>query len=326
VIIRTRTLATGVLSYLPGAREVYRRHFFKPGTASAMGCYGIWLKHVSLARQSGMAEMPRTVVELGPGASIGVGLAAMICGAEEYYGLDAVPSMERGGTLALFDELVELFRQRAIPRNAGGFPRYGAGGFPARLLPRAMLDPLLCDDRIRRLRCDVERFVYGVYQGGAIRYAAPWEEKDLGCAGEVDFLISHAVLQHVESMNDIIAGIARLLCPGGYSSHQVSFDSHGITAAWNGHWACPDWAWNLALGKKDFLINRMPHSALLAAIRQSGLEVAADLVREDATGMARGSLHEDWAWLEDSDVVTRDAFVVARSPEEPDTASRAAVN
>jgi hypothetical protein len=312
MLLRPRTLATGMLSYLPGAREVYRRHFFHPGATSAMGCYGVWLKHLSLTLSNGMRGIPRTVVELGPGNSIGVGLAALICGADEYHGLDAVPTLERDDTMRLFDELVALFRARATPLNAEGYTRYGDGGFPRDALPSDLLRNLLSVDRLLALRQQVERFMAG--RSSALNYAAPWNEQALNRAGRVDFVLSHAVLQHVGSVDEIFASVARLLRPGGFSSHQVSFDSHGITTDWNGHWACPTWAWNLALGRKDFLVNRIPHSRLLTAVRHSGLEVAADLIEEDNGGLDRSALHHDWAWLEDDDLVIRDAFVVVRKP------------
>jgi len=310
--LKPRTLATGMLSYLPGARKVYHRHFFHPGETSAMTSYGIWLKHLSLATSHGMREIPRTVVELGPGRSIGVGLAAMICGADRYYGLDAVPALERNDTLSFFDALVALFRNRATPLNAQGYITYGGGAFPHDVLPSGLLDDLLSADRLRRLREEVERFAAGA--GRALHYAAPWDERDLEFAGQADFLVSHAVLQHVSSVDAIFESVARMLRPGGSSSHQVSFDSHGITPAWNGHWGCPSWQWTLALGRKDFLVNRIPHSRLLAAIKRSGLELSADLVERDTSGIGRESLGDDWSWLQDDDLVVRDAFIVARKP------------
>jgi hypothetical protein len=322
MLIRPRTVVTGALSYLPGAKAVYRRHFFQPGATRAMDSYGIWLKHASMAHAHGMEGIPAAVVELGPGSSIGVGLAALICGAKEYHGLDAVPALKLQGTLALFDELVELFRARTPPHNAAGFPRYAAG-FPARLLPRAQLDALLQEDRLERLRRGVARFADGTEIDGALRYAAPWDEQRLDCAGDAGLVLSHAVLQHVTSVKDTFASIARLLCPGGYSTHQVSFDSHGITGEWNGHWACPQWAWKLALGRKDFLINRLPHSGMVGEIRASGLEVVADLTRHDPAGIDRSSLDPDWSWISEADLFSREAFIVARKAG-PSTPSRAA--
>ena len=45
--------------------------------------FGVWLRHLSEAHSRGLPCDPRTVCEIGPGATIGSGLAALITGAEE---------------------------------------------------------------------------------------------------------------------------------------------------------------------------------------------------------------------------------------------------
>ena len=60
------------------------------GTLSATSCYSIFLRHICLLRGVGVPHVPRIVVELGPGSSLGTGFAALIAGAEKYYALDLV--------------------------------------------------------------------------------------------------------------------------------------------------------------------------------------------------------------------------------------------
>jgi hypothetical protein len=58
------------------------------------------------------------VGELGPGDSIGIGLAALLSGASGYIGLDIFPFSARADLQMIFEELVQLYsRREAIPGN-----------------------------------------------------------------------------------------------------------------------------------------------------------------------------------------------------------------
>src|SRR5690349_3534046 len=81
------------------------------GTDSARYCYTVWLRHLWLIHRAGLPTKFAAVVELGPGVSIGIGLAALLCGAERYTGLDVENLIDRDRNLAIFDELVELYRR-----------------------------------------------------------------------------------------------------------------------------------------------------------------------------------------------------------------------
>ncbi|WP_447985071.1 hypothetical protein [Nitrospira sp. Nam74] len=47
---------------------------------SASYCYAIWHKHLTMAQQHGVHGHPNTLVELGPGHFLGVGLAPLLSG------------------------------------------------------------------------------------------------------------------------------------------------------------------------------------------------------------------------------------------------------
>jgi len=53
-------------------------------------CYEVWLKHPTLLWENQLQAIPNTVAELGPGDSLGVGLAALLSGASKFYVLDVV--------------------------------------------------------------------------------------------------------------------------------------------------------------------------------------------------------------------------------------------
>ena len=78
-------IVKGLASKIPG---MSRR--LKGGHApSASYGYDVWMKHLWHLWKNGLRKVPETVVELGPGQSLGVGLAALLSGASGYYGLDS---------------------------------------------------------------------------------------------------------------------------------------------------------------------------------------------------------------------------------------------
>lgn len=315
--IRFRTLASGALSYLPGAMGLYRRAFFRPNPASAEGSYGIWLKHLVFTRAHRARAVPRIVVEVGPGHSLGAGLAALICGAQHYVALDVIPFAGMDSVLSTFDRLVELFSARARPVNAGGFPPYAhaldAAGFPHQTLEREHLQAMLDPARMTSLRADLEHFIA---QGGRssrhVSYLAPWQLGDVPYRGEADFVFSHTVLQYVDSIDDMWRAMGQMLCRGGVCSHQISFDSQGISRQWNGHWSYPEPLWRIALGRKRFLLNREPLSRHVRAAQSNALQVVEKLQNRDTSGITRGALAAKWRDLGDDDLTTRGVLLVAQ--------------
>src|SRR4051794_41040724 len=113
-------IAKGLASRIPGIRKRP-----KGGEApSASYGYDVWMKHLWHLRKNGLERMPATVVELGPGQSLGVGLAALLSSANAYYGLDSARICNLRASENLLDEMVLLFHRRA-GQQIKGWPGYG---------------------------------------------------------------------------------------------------------------------------------------------------------------------------------------------------------
>ncbi len=138
------------------ARKVTRRVKRTGGSGSARYCYSVWLRHLVKAAEAGLPTELRSIVELGPGDSIGVGLASLLTGAEEYVALDQVAFARSQSNIAVFDGLVELLHQRSpIPDNLEFpeiRPRLADYSFPAEVLSDTRLTPALDLFRVARLR------------------------------------------------------------------------------------------------------------------------------------------------------------------------------
>src|SRR5688572_12920493 len=105
-----RQVLFGAATYVPGVYSLVAKR--RREEHSARYCYAVWLRHLVFAHRHGFNVPPRRVVELGPGASLGVGLAALIAGTDTYYACDVVRQADTDRTLELFDEIVALFRRR----------------------------------------------------------------------------------------------------------------------------------------------------------------------------------------------------------------------
>jgi SAM-dependent methyltransferase len=300
-------LARGLATFVPGIATLHRHVTHTGGTDSARYCYSVWLRHLVMSFRNGQCTQPPSrVAELGPGDSIGIGLAALLCGADCYYGLDALPLANLRRNLGIFDELVELFYARAaIPGDdeyPGVKPKLPSYDFPDGLL--ASPD----EQRIARIRRSIEN---PVNPDSMIRYVAPWWSPEVIERGVVDMIFSQAVLEHVDDLKSAYSAMRAWLAPGGWLSHQIDFRCHGTAQEWNGHWTYGDRTWRLLRGRRTFLINREPHSTHLRLLREAGFAVVCD---EVAYGPAvdRRKLAPRFASMSDADLTTCGAFIQAQ--------------
>src|SRR5215813_9347467 len=100
----------GIATFIPGIRNFVAQK--TGGTDSARYCYAVWLRHLLMAYENGLPLHPKVVAEIGPGDSFGIGLAALISGAEKYYALDIVDYANYERNSEVFSELVQLFKNK----------------------------------------------------------------------------------------------------------------------------------------------------------------------------------------------------------------------
>jgi len=306
-------IVAGILSYVPGLRE----KLFSGGTGgstSARYCYSVWLRHLVMAQQHGLSTHPKAVAELGPGDSLGIGLAAMLSGADHYYAFDVVRYSTNERNIQIYDELVELFQKRErIPDN-GEFPEVKpyleSYDFPRWILTDKILSLALNRGRLEEIR---EALLNPGKKIGRmlISYIVPWQDFKVFGGVMLDMIYSQAVLEHVDDLPHTYHCLYRALKPGGYISSQIDFRSHGTATAWNGHWAYPDIVWKLMKGSRPYLINRMPHSAHIQLINKCGFRIVCDNKVQTASGIMRKHLSKQYKQLSDDDLITSGAFIQA---------------
>jgi hypothetical protein len=308
-------IVKGLATFIPGAYRVFGSHQ-TGGTDSALYCYGVWLKHLTFLWESGMRSMPQTLAEIGPGDSLGVGLAALLSGVSNYYALDIVRFSSPERNLKVFENLVSLFKARAA-RPTKGWPDYDAhlnvGLFPYSILSDEILERSLCEERLHSIR---HALVNPQYCGKevSIKYMVPWLDDGVIERDSVDVILSHSALEHVADLKTTYRALYSWLRSGGIMSHQIDFTAHGVTSTWNGYWCCTPALWKIIVGKRPFLINQQPCSAHAQLIKSQGFQIICHLKNYRSDGIARVKLSSAWSDLSDDDLTCAGAFIQARKP------------
>lgn len=311
MIIKMRPLLVGMATFLPGIGKLTARH--TGGTVSARYCYAVWLRHLTLLDAHGLSNTYETLAEFGPGDSLGIGLAALLSGTARYYALDVVRYANNLHNLQIFEELIDLFRDRAPIPDEEEFPLIRpllkSYAFPDHILTDDRLRDALAPERLAAISQDLRLPNHGQNTGAMISYIVPWDDTGIITEGTVDLIISQAVLEYPQDLQGLYSAMYRWLKPGGSMSHLIDFGSHGMTNDWNGHWACPRMLWRLGEGRRRIPLNRVPHSVHTDLLRAAGFQIVADIRETIPSGIRRDQLTRQFRSITDDDLVTSVALM-----------------
>jgi len=205
--MRLLPVAKGLATYIPFLYDAKRGR--TGGTLSPRYCYSVWLRHFVLARQAGLDSNMSVVAELGPGDSMGIGIAALLSGANHLHAFDVVEYADLATNQIILKELLALFRRREpIPDDdefPGVFPKLDCYAFPQNILSSGHLESALNSDRVSR----IDAALAGKATDISISYHVPWlRSQNLPKEGRVDFVFSQAVLEHVADLSDLYTGLS----------------------------------------------------------------------------------------------------------------------
>jgi len=302
-------IVKGMLTRVP-ALNAWRAHRASTGgTDSARYCYTVWLRHLANLHRHGFRVSGARVGELGPGDSLGAGLAALLSGAGYYVGLDLLPFFRNGDLRAMFDELVAMYaREEPIPAD-DEFPmvrpKMQSYRYPSDAAEQAGFD-----HRVTSIRRDLD---VPVNSGSTLSYHAPWMS-DHVARGSLDLVFSQSVLQYVEPLDAVYREIFHWLKPGGYSSHAIGLSATYLSPFWNGHWAYSDWEWRLARGRREYVLNREPLSRHLSCARDAGFSVLSAGKEYGQGGLASRQLSPRYRSLDAEDQRTRFVMLILQKP------------
>lgn len=316
ILYTARMICEGILSYLPGFSAFGLKGRVITGyQLPASYYYSVWLRHLVMLYKNGQKFIPGNVAELGPGQSLGTGIAALLSGASSYYALDVVKFASVSTDIKIFSDMIKLFSSRAkIPDN-NEFPSLEpvleSYEFPGHILTDKLLEETLSDERLSSIKTALIN--QGEVKGNGIfvSYMIPWNDPGIIRKNSIDLLLSQAVLEHVENLRSTYESIYQWLRPGGIMSHSIDFRSHGLAADWNGQWTYSGFAWRLIKGNRPYLLNRQPHSVHLDIIRETGYKLIHDNPTYRKSKLKRGRLAFDFRGLTEADLKTRTTFLQA---------------
>src|SRR5262249_52195406 len=240
-------IAKGVLTWVPLLNVWRRRRASTGGTNNPRYCYSVWLRHLVTLVPYGFQNKGARVGELGPGDSIGIGLAALLSGAGHYIGLDVLPFSAKADLKSIFDELIRLFsRKERIPDNSE-FPRIRPQ-LESYEFPDYAIDWTGFRERVEQVRSEIKK---GFRHSQMVRYHAPWTAIADVASQSLDLIFSQAVLEYVAPLDEIYRAMYVWLKERHYASHVIDFSAHGLSPFWNGHWAYSNREWQMARGRRE---------------------------------------------------------------------------
>lgn len=284
----------------------------KEGAYSSRYCYSVWLRHIVMAHKNGLPTRPKVIAELGPGNSLGIGIAALISGSQTYYAFDIARFAINDHNIEVFDEISNLFANREDIPGEDEFPRVKpylkSYEFPHYIYDEKYLSEMLKEERLQQIR---NSLVNMNSDESFIKYEVPWDSKSIIKEESVDMIYSQAVLEHIDHLLDAYNSMRLWLKPDGFMSHQIDFKCHGTAEQWNGQWSYSDSQWEEKRKQHIFLLNREPHSHHLKYLDQTGFKVICDDTIKYPLGISRNQLSDRFKNISDDDFLTGNAFIQA---------------
>lgn len=316
--MRSKALLTGFLTYIPGIRNYIGRS--TGGTDTARYCYSVWLRHLIMATKYGLPRHPRTIAELGPGDSLGIGLAALLSGANTYYAFDVVSFAKKEKNTYILNELIKLFTKRASIPNEKEFPRVkpflDSYHFPHSILTDDFLHQSLQPERIQHIRNTLDALSNKNVNNTSpifIKYITPWYSSSMIQKNTIDMIFSQATLEHIDDLETTYRSLYDWLHDDGIMSHQIDFKCHGTANEWNGHWTYSDFVWKYGIrGNRTYLLNREPHSTHIKLLKKNHFHIVADIQYPMKNNLSSDKLSPRFHHITKDDLNTSGAFLIAR--------------
>ena len=312
---KIKPILKGIIKNIPGMELVLSQRTGE--TISSRYCYSVWMRHLMNVFNNSVAGVPNVVAELGPGYSIGAGLAALLSGCECYYALDAVKFWDAERNLKIFDELLGFFiKKEKIPDNREFSrlkPVLDNYSFPSNILTEEHLKKSLSEKRIEKIRKKIKD-IDKKNDGEFIKYYIPWNDSSVIRNNSVDFIFSQAVLEYVD-LEVVYQAMNAWLKHNGMMSHEIDFKSHGATSTWNGHWTFSDFEWKIVTGRKKIIINRMPLTKHIECQNKYGFKIIKKNLHKQNSQVTREMLSKRFKNLTDEDLSTSGMYIVSMKQE-----------
>ena len=308
---KARHIVYGMLTWVPILNAWRQRRASTGGSDSARYCYSVWFRHLTRLDRCGFQVNGAHIGELGPGDSLGIGLASLLSGSARYVGLDIVPYSAKIDLEKMLDELLGMYvKQERVPDDKE-FPSVRPW-IDSYEFPDHVVDQRNVSTKAEEIRNQLRD---GLNSGTLLEYRVPWMSLPQIEEASLDLIFSQAVLEHVDSLEATYRAMFAWLKPGGYASHVIDFRAHGRSPFWNGHWAYSDWQWRLVRGKREFLLNREPLSTHLLLAKKVGFELPLVERNQTPHGLEVPALAPRFRRIDADDAQTSVVFLILQKPK-----------
>ena len=310
-------IVKGATTFVPGVTSYLEKRNLGGSTHCASYCYSLWLKHLTLSTAAGLPAIPYTFGELGPGASLGVGIASLLCGSTKYYALDLKSYANTEENLRILEELLVMLQERR-PRPTKGWPDYDEylqdGLFPHDILSSKVILDSTSKERVEAIRKAVANPGMS-YDGISINYLAPWNDAQILENGSIDLLLSHSTLEHVEDLDETYRAMAIWVKKSGWMSHQIDLSSHGITKEWDGYRRYSEFVWKVVKGQRVYWINRATHGQHKEQLIQNNFKIMLELKNEASSSMKLDELATRWKSIPPVELACKSSYFAVQKLE-----------
>jgi hypothetical protein len=262
-------IVKGLIKYIPGISHLVRNN--PGGGLRGRYYYSVYLRHVLKLKEIGIFNNPKIIAEIGPGDTLGVGICALLLGAEKYYALDVKKYNSVEVNLNILDEISALFTNSINIPDEQEFPKIKPH-ITKPYLPYSINDIKIFESRTSQIKESLISLIDDK-KTSQIEYIVPWTNTDIISPQSIDLIISQAVLEHVNDLDETYKRMSSIIKSGGIISNVIDFKSHGITKQWNGHWRYSPLEWKIIQANKPFLINRHPWSYHHNILLKYGFEI-----------------------------------------------------
>lgn len=259
MIINKRCLVRSSLSIIPGFLDRIKNRKLKVNPLTAQYCYSVWFRHLKLLKDSGLKSFPNVVAEIGPGSSIGVGIAALLSGVKKYYAFDMIKHIDIKRNKEILNGLKVMFLNSYDIPDENIFPTLKPFLNNYKLTPELIYNKEDIEVRFNEL---VSYFKKDNIQDSTftntdiVNYIVPWLNVGSEEISPIDLILSQAVMEHVIELKESYEKMYELLKVGGFMSHQIDFTSHELSNIWYGHRMYSDRMHRFLMQGRSYPINR----------------------------------------------------------------------
>ena len=276
---------------------------------NARYCYSVWMRHMVIANKNGLNIKPKYVAEIGPGDSLGMALCSLITGVDEYTIFDSQENINKEINYQVFEDLIKLFKNmdnipdhKEFPKIS---PKLGDYSFPSDMFNKSYLSEMLNKKRLNQIKKSIDNFNS---KDSQIKYVFNF---DKNINEKFDLIISHAVLEHIDKIDDFFKFMENSLRLGGFVSHQVDLKSHDTASSWDGHWRYSNFFWKILRGKRLWFINRLPFSKYIKLFKEyhfKNILVDKNIMQ---SSYKRSKLAKEFKFISEEDRQTSGFFIQA---------------